>query len=401
MFYVKKLFSFLRRHFLQNSLFGFRQLPQLQKLAMVDLEGPPPYLAAASHHKVSCHHCGQVGCRFCSGLCFVCFCLLRFASPSSLFALLTCSFFLSSLSFLLLVGCRLFVGSRPRAAPFLGSSPWRCSFSVSFLGLGSAPARSLPWPQRSSVLRPHLGAPSRLLTSSPSTRCSARNLRPHLGTPLRPRLGAPPGFLGALHETCGLGPFLGLSGPRFFGLSGPRFFGLAPVLLLGSLPSTRCSAQNLWPHLGTPLRPRLSAPLGSLVLRTKPAASVPSSASAVLGSSASLRCSSSAPRLRLGAPHETFGLASVLLFGLALVLPLGSLVLRTKPAASVPSSASAVLGSSALLRCSSSPLTRCSARNLRPHLGAPPWLLGVLPLGSLVLRTKPAASVLLLGSLIP
>jgi hypothetical protein len=230
MFYVEKLFSFLRRHFLQNSLFGFRQLPQLRKSTMVDLEGPRPYLAAASHHKVSCHHCGQVGCGFCSGLCFVCFCLLRFASPSSLFALLTRSFFLSSLSFLLLVGCCLFVGSRPWAAPFLGSSPRRSSFSVPFLGLGGAPARSLPWPRWSSVLRPRLGAPSRLLTS------------PH-----QLRLGAP-------HET--------------FGLASVILFGLASV-----------------------------PPLGSSVLCTKPAASVPSSASAVPGSSASLWCSSSAPRL--------------------------------------------------------------------------------------------------------
>jgi hypothetical protein len=232
----------LRRHFLQNSLFGFPQLLQLRKSTMVDLEGPPPYLAAASHHKVSRHHCGQVGCRFCSGLCFVCFYLLRFASPSSLFAILTRSFFLSSLSFLLLVGCRLFVGSGPRAAPFLGSSPRRCSFSVPFIGLGGAPARSLPWPRWSSVLRPRLGAPSQLLTSSPSTRCSARNLRPRPGAPLRPRLGAPPRFLGAPHETCRLGPFLGLSGPRFFGL--------ASVLLLGSSSSTRCSARNLRPRLG-------------------------------------------------------------------------------------------------------------------------------------------------------
>jgi hypothetical protein len=211
---------------------------------MVDLEGPPPYLAAASHHKVSCHHCGQVGCRFCSGLCFVCFCLLCFASPSSLFAILTRSFFLSSLSFLLLVGCRLFVGSGPRAAPFLGSSPRRCSFSVPFLGLGGAPARSLPRPRRSSVLRPRLGAPSQLLTSSPLTRCSARNLRPRIGASIRPRIGAPPWFLGAPHETCGLGPFLGLSGPWFFGL--------ALVLLPGSSPSTRCSARNLQSRLGAP-----------------------------------------------------------------------------------------------------------------------------------------------------
>jgi hypothetical protein len=145
---------------------------------------------------------------------------------------------------LLLVACCLFVGSGPRAAPVLGSSPRRCSFLVPFLGLGGAPARSLPWPRRSPVLRPRLGAPSRLLTSSPLTWCSARNIWPRLGAPLRPRFGAPPRFLGAPHKTCGLGPFLGLSRPRFFGL--------ASVLLLGSLPSTRCSAQNLRPRLGAP-----------------------------------------------------------------------------------------------------------------------------------------------------
>jgi hypothetical protein len=185
MFYIEKLFSFLRRHFHHNSLFGFRQLPQLRKSTIVDLEGPPPYLAAASHHKVSHHHCGQVGCRFCPELCFVCFCLLRFFSPSSLFTLF-------------LVGCCFFVGSRPRAAPFLGSSPQRCSFSVPFLGLGGAPAQSLPCTWRSLVLLPRLGTPFRLLTSSPLTRCSERHLPPPLVAPPW-LLGVLPRFLGAPH----------------------------------------------------------------------------------------------------------------------------------------------------------------------------------------------------------
>jgi hypothetical protein len=174
MFYVENLFSFLPRHFLQNSLFGFRQLPQLQKLTMVDSEGSPPPSAAASHCKVSHRHCGQVGCCFSLLIVLCLLCLLRFVFsfvlPSSLFTLLTRAFFLSSLSFLLLVGCRLFLGSRPRAAPFRGSipqlqssavlllgpvpRPWRCSCSIPsssaavlllgpFFGLGGAPARSL------------------------------------------------------------------------------------------------------------------------------------------------------------------------------------------------------------------------------------------------------------------
>jgi hypothetical protein len=186
MFYVEKLFIFLPRHFLQNSLFGFRQLPQLQNSTMVDLEGSPPPSAAASHRKVSNRHCGQVGCCFSLLIVLCLLCLLRFVfsfvSPSSLFALLTRSFFLSSLSFLLLVGCRLFLGSRPRGGsiPWLQSSavlllgpvprPRRCSCSIPssaaavlllgpFLGLGGAPARSLPRPWRSSALQPSLGAP--------------------------------------------------------------------------------------------------------------------------------------------------------------------------------------------------------------------------------------------------
>jgi hypothetical protein len=207
MFYVENLFIFLPRHFLQTSLFGFRRLPQLRNSTMVDLEGSPPHSAAASHRKVNHRHCGQVGCCFSllTVLCLLCLLLFvfSFVSPWSLFALLTRSFFLSSLSFLLLVGCRLFLGSRPRAAPFLGSIPWRCSFSVLFLGLGGAPARSLPRPRRCSCSVPSSASVVLLL-----------------------------------------GPFLGLGGSRLFSL--------ALVLLLGSSPSPRCSTRNLWPRLGSP-----------------------------------------------------------------------------------------------------------------------------------------------------
>jgi hypothetical protein len=207
MFYVKNLFIFLPRHFLQNSLSGLRQLPQLRNSTMVDLEGLPPPSAAASHHKVSHRHCGQVGCCFSLLIVLCLLCLLRFVfsflSPSSLFALLTRSFFLSSLSFLLL-GCHLFLGSRPRAAPFLGSSPRQCSFLVPFLGLGGAPALSLPRPRRCSC-------------SVPSS----------ASVVLLP------------------GHFLGL-------VRGPRLFSLALVLLLGASPSPRCSARNLRPRLGSP-----------------------------------------------------------------------------------------------------------------------------------------------------
>jgi hypothetical protein len=104
--------------------------------------------------------------------------------------------------------------------------------------------------------------------------------------------------------------------------SAPHLIAFDSVLRTKPLALHRCSSLAL----------SRCPPLGSSV-RTKPAASVPSSASAV-GSSALLWCSSPAPRLQLGAPHETFGLASVLLLGYS-VFSLGSWVLHTKPAASV------------------------------------------------------------------
>jgi hypothetical protein len=174
---------------------------------MVDLESSPPPSAAASHHKVSHRHCGQVGCCFSLLIVLCLLCLLRFifllfrhrhclrSSPDL--------FFLLSLSFLLLVGCRLFLGSRPWAAPVLGSSPWRCSFLVPFLGLGGAPARFFPRPRRCSWPVPSSALVVLLL-----------------------------------------GPFLGLGGPRLFSL--------ALVLLLGASPSPRCSARNLRSRLGSP-----------------------------------------------------------------------------------------------------------------------------------------------------
>jgi hypothetical protein len=301
MFYVEKLFIFLPRHFLQNSLFGFRQLPQLQNSTMVDLEGSPPPSAAASHRKVSNRHCGQVGCCFSLLIVLCLLCLLRFVfsfvSPSSLFALLTRSFFLSSLSFLLLVGCRLFLGSRPR----------RCSFSVPFLGLGGAPARSLPRPRRCSCSVPSSASVVLLLG-------------------------------------------------HFLGRGGPRLFSLALVLLLGALPSPRCSTRNLWPRLGSPswlLRLALVLLLGSSprshdsVLRTKPLAL--------------RRFSSLASRPCLGSHPRSHSSASEVLLGGAprrcssVLFPGGASVIHTRPLAVLP-----FLGLGAPPRFQLVPL--CSAR---------------------------------------
>jgi hypothetical protein len=127
---------------------------------MVDLEGSPRPSAAASHRKVSHRHCGQVGCCFSLLIVLCLLCLLRFVfsfvSPSSLFALLTRSFFLSSLSFLLLVAYSSApdLGRLHSLAPVPGGAPYRSrSLALAvllldpFLGRGGAPARSLPRPR--------------------------------------------------------------------------------------------------------------------------------------------------------------------------------------------------------------------------------------------------------------
>jgi hypothetical protein len=132
-----------------------------------------------------------------------------------------------------------------------------------------------------------------------------------------------------------------LLGP-FLGLSGPWFFGLALVLLLSSSPHRL--------RLGAQTKPSASH-------RCSYSASHRCSPSVPWCSARNLRprslprpwCSSPAPRLRLGAPHKTFGLASVLLLGSS-VFSLGSSVLRTKPAASQCSSS--VLSSGKFLFCS-------------------------------------------------
>jgi hypothetical protein len=247
MFYVENLFIFLPQHFLQNSLSGFLQLPQLRNSTMVELEGSPPPSAAASHRKVSHRHCGQVG--------------FFFSPDRALFALF------ASFCFFLLFRHRHCLSSSPDLSSFLNS------LSCCLLVVAYSSAADLGWL--------HSLAP--VLSGAPSRSCSSASV------------------------VLLLDPFLGRGGAPARSLPWPRW----------------CSCL------------------------------VTSSASAVLGSSASPWCSSSAPCLRLGAPHETFGLASVLLLG--------------SSASPWFSSSAPVLG----------PMTRCSARNLRPCAGSPPWLLGL------------------------
>jgi hypothetical protein len=124
----REAFQFLAPTLHKKLTFGFRQRPQLRKLTMVDSEGPPPHSAAASHQKVSRHHCGRVGCRLLLRIVLCLLCLLRLVSSSlSLFAFQqlrpTCSFFLSIAPFL--VDCWLSIG------PSIFGVPW-CWVSPSF-----------------------------------------------------------------------------------------------------------------------------------------------------------------------------------------------------------------------------------------------------------------------------
>jgi hypothetical protein len=122
------------------------------------------------------------------------------------------------------------LGRLHASAPCLGcSSPWLQS-SAPVLGFS-------PWLQS--------WAPVLNLGGAPRSRYSS--------------LGGAPWFRYPASVVLLLGPFLSLGGPWCFGL--------ASVLLLGSLPSTRCSTQNLWPHLASPWwcsslapRPHLGAP---------------------------------------------------------------------------------------------------------------------------------------------
>jgi hypothetical protein len=169
------------------------------------------------------------------------------------------SFFCHSLS------CCLLVAAYPSApdlrrlhssAPFLGSIPWRCSCLAPFLGLGGAPAQSLPRPRWSSVLwlRLCLGAPHKtfgvasvlLLGSLASSRFSSS--APVLGPIPRPR-------------KCSLLPFFGpIPWPCFGAPNG--------TLCCAPVPRSRCSSL---------------VPTGPSVLRTKP--SLLSSLASALSSS--------------------------------------------------------------------------------------------------------------------
>jgi hypothetical protein len=97
---------------------------------MVDLEGPLPYLAAASHYKISRHRCSHGGCLFapdCALFASFCFTIAIVCAPNP--------FFLSHFT-LSLVACWL---SLIRRLHILGGSiPWLQSLAVLLLG-------PIPW----------------------------------------------------------------------------------------------------------------------------------------------------------------------------------------------------------------------------------------------------------------
>jgi hypothetical protein len=297
---------------------------------MVDLEGLSPPSAAASHRKVSCCHCGQVSCCFSLLIVLCLLCLLRFVysfvSPLPLFALLTRPFFLSSLSLsccLLVVAYSLApdLGRLHSLAPVLGGAPSRshssasvvlllgpiprprrCSCSIPysaaavlllgpFLGLRGAPARSLPWPQRSWALQPHRVL---LLGSSALPWCSAQTFC--LASVLLLVSSALPWFSSSA-------PVLGTMTPcSARNLQAPHeTFGLASVLLLGfsALPWFSSSV----PFLGLGGAPRSRSSVlflgGASLLHTKPLAVLRSSVLLLLLGS---NWSHGAPHAHLSSP---------------------------------------------------------------------------------------------------
>jgi hypothetical protein len=100
MFYATNLCIFCCRYFSHFLTFHFRSTSTMSKmLTMADLElTDPRYSAAASNHKVSCHHCGQVCCCcwFRIAVCLHCFvdsCSVR--SSLSLFCFVASNLFFS------------------------------------------------------------------------------------------------------------------------------------------------------------------------------------------------------------------------------------------------------------------------------------------------------------------
>jgi hypothetical protein len=185
-------------------------------------------------------------------LCFLliasfCFTIVIVCVSAALTNLFIHSFFLS-IHLLLIVGCRLV----PPSLEFLGAGFVLCVSPFLGVGLGTAPIAWLQLRHRQCshslalalVVLPFLGVSLALVGSS----ASAFAVLPYFGVglgsapiPCRPRpwwwsflvpwrhLGGPPQpHLGAPHETFGLASM---------------------VLLLGSLPSPWCSAQNLRPCL--------------------------------------------------------------------------------------------------------------------------------------------------------
>jgi hypothetical protein len=139
---------------------------------------------------------------------FFCFAIVFVCAPHpiflSFFALFLVACWLSLIPWLQTSG-----GSIPRlhssAVLLLGPVPWprRCSCLIPsltaavlllgpFLGLGGAPARSLPRPRRSSALQPRLNAPPRLLAFASVLRTKPLASPRFSFLAPRPRLGSPP-----------------------------------------------------------------------------------------------------------------------------------------------------------------------------------------------------------------
>jgi hypothetical protein len=161
----RESFQFLAATLFQKLTFRFSTTSAALKIDYGGFGGSPAALSGClpSQGKWPPLRLGWLS--FCSGLCFVCFCLLRFAYPLSLFAFQqlkpTFSFFLSVTPFF--VDCCLLLGPSvfgvpwcwvpPLCKPIPQRRPRRCSHSpvrasavLPFLGIG-LPLGSAPIPR--------------------------------------------------------------------------------------------------------------------------------------------------------------------------------------------------------------------------------------------------------------
>jgi hypothetical protein len=171
MFYATNLCIFCCRHFSHFLTFHFWTTSTTSKmLTMADLELTNPHSAAASNHKVSCYHRGQVGC--CCWFRIV-VCLHYFVVSCSVCSSLSLFCFVASnllfLSFINSISCCFLVVAYSIC---IGSPPWILLPILAGIGLGGAPIPRRPRPPISWWPWPPIHQRPRQFSCSHPRRCS-------------------------------------------------------------------------------------------------------------------------------------------------------------------------------------------------------------------------------------